>query len=320
MARVAKVEFFAGATKIGEALNAPYQIVWPASVPGAYTLTAVVTGQLGSHGWLRAGERRHQCVPPTVALTAPADNAQFASPASITLTASAADGDGTIAQVEFFRGATSLGIDNTAPYSVTWTGAPVGSYQLTAVATDNRGAIVTSAPITVKVTATLAFTADSYVRASSSNSNFGTATELTVQQGSSNSSIRWTYVKFDLSTIPTITNAKVRLFGRVSATTGTAISTAVYSVTNTSWTETGIKWSNKPATGTSALSTVPIVNNSTTARWYEFDVTAYLQAEKAAGRNVVTLAFKNLANSTPYVTFTSKEGAAANRPQVVVVP
>ena len=63
-----------------------------------------------------------------------------------------------------------------------------------------------------------------------------------------------------------------------------------------------------------------IVNNSTTARWYEFDVTAYLQAEKAAGRNVVTLAFKNLANSTPYVTFTSKEGAAANRPQVVVVP
>ena len=50
-------------------------------------------------------------------------------------------------------------------------------------------------------------------------------------------------------------------------------------------------------------------------------MTAYLRAEKAAGRNVVALALKNLANSTPYVTFSSKEAAtAANRPQVLVVP
>jgi len=63
------------------------------------------------------------------------------------------------------------------------------------------------------------------------------------------------------------------------------------------------------------------VGNSTTARWYELDVTAYLRAEKAAGRNVVALALKNLANSTPYVTFSSKEATtAANRPQVLVVP
>lgn len=316
---VAKVEFYAGAVKIGEALGAPYQVLWPATVPGAYTLTAVVTDSSGATvGSVPVNVLVN--APPTVALTSPVDNAQFASPASITLTASAADGDGTIAQVQFFRGATSLGIDNTAPYSVTWTGATIGSYQLTAVAVDNRGAIVTSAPISVKVTATLAFTDDSYVRASSSNSSFGTATELTVQQGNSNSNIRWTYVKFDLSTIPTVTNAKVRLFGRVSATTTTAINTAAYSVVDTSWTETGIKWSNKPATGTTALTTVAIVNNSTTARWYEFDVTAHLQAEKAAGRNVVTLAFKNLANSTPYVTFASRQGTAANRPQVLVVP
>lgn len=76
----------------------------------------------------------------------------------------------------------------------------------------------------------------------------------------------------------------------------------------------------QPWTGATALSTVAIVNNSTTARWCEFDVTAYLQAEKAAGRNLLNLAFKNLANSSPYVNFTSKEGTAANRPQVLVVP
>jgi hypothetical protein len=172
----------------------------------------------------------------------------------------------------------------------------------------------------VKVTATLAPTADSYVRASNAGSNFGTATTVTVQQGSTTSNQRWTYLKFDLASVPTITNAKVRLFGAVSATTTTAIQTAVYSVSNTTWTETGLTWNNKPASGSTALATTTIVNNSTAARWYELDVTAYLAAEKAAGRNVVTLALKNLANSTPFVSFTSREGAAANRPQVLVVP
>lgn len=78
---------------------------------------------------------------------------------------------------------------------------------------------------------------------------------------------------------------------------------------------------NKPPSGATALATVTIVNNSTAARWYELDVTAYLQAEKAAGRNTVTLVLKNLANSSPYVTFSSKEATTVtNRPHVLVVP
>jgi PKD repeat protein len=316
---VARVEFFAGAAKIGEAPTAPYSMVWAGVSPGVYSLTAVVTDSSGSTVASASVALTVNALP-VVALTAPANGSQFAAPASITLTATASDADGTVAQVQFFRGSTSLGIDTTSPYSVTWTGATAGSYSLVAVATDNRGAVVTSSTITVKVTAALAPTADSYVRASNANSNFGGDTTLTVQQGSSNSNIRWTYMKFDLTSVPSITNAKVRLFGAVSATTSTVIQTAVYSVSSTTWTETGLTWNNKPASGATALATATIVNNSTTARWYELDVTAYLQSEKAAGRNVVTLAFKNLANSTPYVSFTSKEGTAANRPQVLVVP
>jgi len=90
-------------------------------------------------------------------------------------------------------------------------------------------------------------------------------------------------------------------------------------VTNTTWTETGITWNNKPASGTTALATVTMVNNSTTSRWYEWDVTAYLQQEKAAGRNTVTLALKNLANSSPFDSFRSKE-ATSNRPELFMVP
>jgi hypothetical protein len=57
----------------------------------------------------------------------------------------------------------------------------------------------------------------------------------------------------------------------------------------------------------------------TTARWYEWDVSAYLQAEKAAGRNTVTLVLKNLVNSSPFDSFRSRE-AASNRPELLLVP
>jgi hypothetical protein len=46
-----------------------------------------------------------------------------------------------------------------------------------------------------------------------------------------------------------------------------------------------------------------------------------LQAEKAAGWNALNLAFKGLANSTPNVTFSSKEvSTPADRPQLLIVP
>ncbi|MBB4125767.1 chitinase [Xanthomonas translucens] len=92
--------------------------------------------------------------PPSVALTAPANGASFASGASIAVSANATDADGSIAKVEFFRGGTSLGSDSSAPYAVTWSNAGAGSYQLTAVATDNQGATATSAARSITVTGT----------------------------------------------------------------------------------------------------------------------------------------------------------------------
>nr|BAA36460.1 chitinase A [Xanthomonas sp. AK] len=75
-----------------------------------------------------------------------------ASPqATITATANAADANGSVAQVQFFRGGASLGIDTTPPYSATWTNAAAGSYAITAVATDNEGATATSAAANITV-------------------------------------------------------------------------------------------------------------------------------------------------------------------------
>ncbi len=63
---------------------------------------------------------------------------------SLTVTASASDADGTVTQVELFQGSTSLGVFTNAPYSVALTDVGVGTYVLTAVATDDDGLVTTS--------------------------------------------------------------------------------------------------------------------------------------------------------------------------------
>jgi RHS repeat-associated protein len=95
--------------------------------------------------------------PPTVSLTSPTNGSAFIAPASITLTATATDSDGTIQKVEFFHGGTNLiATVTTAPYTFPWTAVPQGSYVLTAVATDNQTATTTSAPVNVTVQAAAA--------------------------------------------------------------------------------------------------------------------------------------------------------------------
>ena len=58
---------------------------------------------------------------PAVSLTSPSGGATFDAPAEITLSATASDSDGSIVRVEFFRGATSLGVATVSPYSLTGT-------------------------------------------------------------------------------------------------------------------------------------------------------------------------------------------------------
>ncbi len=88
---------------------------------------------------------------PTVSIASPSEGATFTAPASITVTADAADSDGTVASVAFFANGAPIGSDPTSPFSVTWTNVAAGSHTLTAVATDNLGATTTSAAVHVTV-------------------------------------------------------------------------------------------------------------------------------------------------------------------------
>jgi regulation of enolase protein 1 (concanavalin A-like superfamily) len=88
---------------------------------------------------------------PTVSLTSPSAGATFATGTTVTVAASAADSDGTIAAVDFYAGTVLIGRDAIAPYSVTWSSATAGSYTLKAVARDNAGATTTSATRTISI-------------------------------------------------------------------------------------------------------------------------------------------------------------------------
>jgi len=324
---ISKVDFYSGTTFIGTATTAPYQITWGAVTAGSYSLTAVATDNL-SATTVSAPVAVTVSLPnisPTVTLDSPLSGTTFSAGSNIPLVATAIDLDGTISKVEFFAGATLVGTatvpSSGAVYSVTWTNVNSGAYALTAKATDNANSPITSNIVNINVVSQtgLSATADAYVRdGASATTNFGTATELQSQVSSVGSN-RETYIKFDITTVTGIVNAKLRLYGRLNDTSGTNVPAAVYPVLTAApdWVESGsgsITWNNKPGTG-AAITSTTVTDN--TARWYEWNVGDYVQSEKAAGRNIIKLAIKNTATSTPYATFNSKE-ADNNRPQLVL--
>jgi hypothetical protein len=93
--------------------------------------------------------------PPMVSLTNPT-TLTYTAPATIGLVAKASDPDNGVAQVEFYANGALLGVAKRAPYAYAWFGVGAGTYSLTAVARDTRGAVATSAlrRVTVKAGST----------------------------------------------------------------------------------------------------------------------------------------------------------------------
>jgi hypothetical protein len=151
---ITRVEFFQGNTRLGEDTTAPFEFAWAGPATGDYELSAVATDETGASS-------RSAFVPitvfnpnnraPIVALTSPANGTRLTHPANLTLAATAADSDGTIASVEFFDGPVKLGESRTAPYTFTWALATSGRHTVTVRATDNDGGTATSAPVELEV-------------------------------------------------------------------------------------------------------------------------------------------------------------------------
>ncbi|HEY0549179.1 MAG TPA: Ig-like domain-containing protein, partial [Verrucomicrobiae bacterium] len=91
-------------------------------------------------------------LPPTVSISNPANGAAFRAPASFPISALANDSDGSVASVQFFVNGNSIGSSSGPDFSVNASGLAAGTYSLTAIATDNRGATGSAQPVSITVT------------------------------------------------------------------------------------------------------------------------------------------------------------------------
>ncbi|MFD2727499.1 BNR-4 repeat-containing protein [Hyunsoonleella rubra] len=132
---------------------------------------------------------------PSVSITSPANGASFNDGDNITITADASDSDGSVSQVEFFVNGSSVGIDTSSPYSVNWT-IGVGSYDLTAVATDNESASTTSSAINVTGNSTVNTPPTVSVTSPANGASFNDGDSVTISADASDSDGSVTQVEF----------------------------------------------------------------------------------------------------------------------------
>ncbi len=90
---------------------------------------------------------------PQVSITSPAGGSHFTAGSAINLAASASENNGIISKVAFYSGSSLLGTATASPFALSWQNPTAGSYSLTAIATDNGGVSVTSAAVSITVTA-----------------------------------------------------------------------------------------------------------------------------------------------------------------------
>lgn len=160
---VTRVDFLIDSQVVGSDAGRPYSFRATNLAVGTHTLLAKAYDNSGA---VTAAASRSITVrsnqAPVVRLTAPANDATFAAPATLQLAATASDPDGTIAEVKFQRVhlnygggyyVDQLGTDTEAPYTLALTNRPAGVYRLRAVATDNRGVSTDSADVYVSVVA-----------------------------------------------------------------------------------------------------------------------------------------------------------------------
>ncbi|WP_127580425.1 polysaccharide lyase family 8 super-sandwich domain-containing protein [Paenibacillus koleovorans] len=124
--------------------------------------------------------------------------------------------------------------------------------------------------------------ADASVHEDQASTNFGSSKSLSVREAIADQLDRKAVVKFDVTSIVSVTSAK--LVVRSSTPSGKAAALTVMGAGD-NWTEGAVTWSNAPVKESSVLDTIFV---SGVEKDYELDVTDYVAAQ-AAGDNTVTL-------------------------------
>ena len=184
-----------------------------------------------------------------------------------------------------------------------------GRYTVKLTVSDARGDTSTKTATDYVVASpdtTLTPSADGYVRSSYQTNSYGTASTLRVKYGGTAENYR-SYLKFTVPQLAgPVVGAKLRLFVADSSTAGGD----VYSVDG-SWTEPSLTWSSSPPMSGSPLGTL---GNAPSNTWLTLTLPASMFA---AGSGAYALGIQQPASASE-VWYTSREGTAANRPQLIL--
>ncbi|MDB5296009.1 MAG: conserved repeat domain protein [Phycisphaerales bacterium] len=162
------------------------------------------------------------------------------------------------------------------------------------------------------------------------NANFGADPALRV--GIDPADTTETYVEFDLSGVTGVGSARVQMVGGAADGVG-PVNVSIFGGTETNWIEGNglhpadpngglnldnnpdgeVHWNTRPATGGGAIDTQIITGQTV----YEWDVTAFLQAKRAAGATVVAFAFRST-SGVGQTAFASKELGGGAGPRLIV--
>jgi len=129
--------------------NRPYSFTNTFTSAGAFPYYCQVHYTIGMKGVINVTAPN---VPPTISITNPPNGTTFSAPVSFTLAATASDSDGTVTNVQFLNGASSLGNVTSSPYSVSVSSLAAGDYALSAIVTDNGGLSATNSIVVHVVT------------------------------------------------------------------------------------------------------------------------------------------------------------------------
>lgn len=144
---IARVRIYQNGTQRADITTPPYTFAYTTTVPGVYKFKATAYDNKGASTStaeidVTSGNAQQLNKKPTVSLSL--SQTLVMQPATVTLTATAADPDGTITRVRFYRNGANIGEKTAAPFTMTDAIAANGQTRYRADATDNTGNVSTT--------------------------------------------------------------------------------------------------------------------------------------------------------------------------------
>ncbi|NJN26597.1 MAG: DNRLRE domain-containing protein [Cyclobacteriaceae bacterium] len=242
--------------------------------------------------------------PISVEITSPENNSSFFEPGNINLKATASHKDEkAIAKVEYYLGDVLIGDGGSeAPYQFNWQGVPVGSYIVTALATDETGDAFSSAPVKVSVLSTTAPTiimaeTTAEVSAEKPDETDGNPADMLIQKTANGSTDFESYIIFNISGL-SASNLKdvfIEAYGAQHNSINPAVNPYLidlYSCDSTNWSRTDLTWNIADKFGEGLKLSSNNVSSSGTQSWSSAELKAFVMRAIENGEEKIAFRFQ----------------------------